>query len=156
MSFLPVLQVCIPLWPLVKAKRPEGVPADVPAETAPGKRKRAVKPVAPEAPAPAPRPRIEMDGSEATVEYPLPRVPTIQAGSDARLQVGGTTHYARVTLLLAGSAERAESELRLGLPIRAKHTTRGEGYLGLVLHLPASRKCKPLFLPCWMPPPGEA
>ena len=89
---------------------------------------------------------IDADGQAQTEVIPLDGRATLSMGSDVGLVAGGTTHYRHPTLRVPATVEHGPFCCRLALPIRARHTRLGEGYLGLVAHMPRQRKSKPVFL----------
>ena len=144
-----LLQAHVQLWPQLRARvLPVVLPDDVPEQPPAPKRVRTAAVAKPPVAVPA-RPSVELDGAQETEVFRLAAPPTWLSGSDAKLACGGTTHYGQARLLVPGGDGRAEMEARVTMPIRARHAVRGEGYLGLIAHLPASRKAKPLFLPSW-------
>ena len=114
-------------------------PASAPA---PAKRQRVRRPP----PAVPQRQVVLLDGATATEPLALEGRATLARGSEVGLVVGGTIHYRHPTLRVPASAEHGEYWVQLALPIRATHALLGQGYLGLVAHLPSQRKSKPVFL----------
>ena len=89
---------------------------------------------------------IDADGQLQTEVIPLEGRATMSMGSDVGLVAGGTTHYRHPTLRVPATMDHGPFCCRLALPIRARHSRLGEGYLGLVAHIPRQRKSKPVFL----------